>query len=98
MAVASALSLQDQNSWTGAMVMRNDGVKRKLAVELDKLPAKDIPKVLDFVEKLKAEQQRKSLSSLPRKKRDPMKNPLRGLLGIADVQAFAHRIDEELYG
>jgi hypothetical protein len=80
------------------MVIRNDAVKRKLAVKLDKLPAKDIPKVLDLIGKLKAKQQQKLLSSLPRKKRDRMKNSLRGLLGIADVQPFIHRIDEELYG
>lgn len=79
-------------------MMRNEALKKKLAAELEKLPEKDLPKVLDLVGKLKAKQQRKLLSSLPQKKRDPTKNPLRRLLGIVDVQPLAHRIDEELYG
>lgn len=78
--------------------MKADSLKRKLVAEIEKLPEAHLPKVFDLVEKLKAKQKvRKPLTKL-KKRLNPAKNPLRGLIGIADVEPFAHKIDEELYG
>jgi hypothetical protein len=74
--------------------MKADSLKRKLVAEIEKLPEAHLSKVLDLVEKLKV---RKPLTKL-KKRLNPAKNPLRGLIGIADVEPFAHKIDEELYG
>ena len=78
--------------------MRKDALKRKLTTAIDKLSQDDLHRVLDLVGKLRAKRRGQQLSAAPQKKRDPAKNPLRGLLGIADVEPFASRIDEELYG
>lgn len=64
--------------------------------EIEQLPEEGLPLVLSLIGKLKAKQRRPKVASLSRIKRDPEKNPLRGLIGIADVAPFAHKIDEEL--
>jgi hypothetical protein len=78
--------------------MKKNLLKRKLVMEIDKLPADDLPQVLDLVGKLNTKRKGLRPSPLPQEKRDPAKNPLRRLIGIADVEPFAHRIDEDLYG
>ena len=78
--------------------MSKDSLKRKLVAEIEKLPEDHLPKVFDLVEKLKAKQKAQKPLVKPKRKLDPKKNPLRGLIGIADVEPFAHKIDEELYG
>jgi hypothetical protein len=78
--------------------MSKQALRKKLDREIDALPADDLPQVLDLVEKLKAKRKGSLLSPFRREKLDPAKNPLRGLLGIAEVEPFAHRIDKDLYG
>lgn len=77
---------------------RRGALKRKLVTEIEKLPEDHLPEVLGFVEKLKAKKMVQKLPPKPKRKLDPAKNPLRGLIGMADVEPFAHKIDEELYG
>ncbi|MBI3795519.1 MAG: hypothetical protein HY268_00915 [Deltaproteobacteria bacterium] len=78
--------------------MGKDALRRKLVAEIGTLPEEDLPRILSLVGRLKTKRSEKLLSSTTRKNRDLAKNPLRGLLGIADVEPFAHNIDEELYG
>lgn len=78
--------------------MRKDTLKRKLVAEIENLPEDSLPQVFGFVEKLKAKRNTRKLPLKPKKKLDPAKNPLRSFIGIADVEPFAHKIDEELYG
>lgn len=78
--------------------MSKEALRKKLDREIDTLPADDLPQVLDLVGKLKAKRKRRLPSLFRRKKLDPAKNPLHGLLGIAEVEPFAHRIDKDLYG
>ena len=66
--------------------------------EIEELPEDHLPKVVDFVGKLKIKKRGQKLSPEPKRKLDPTKNPLRELIGIANVEPFAHKIDEELYG
>lgn len=78
--------------------MSKEALRKKLDREIDSLPIDDLPQVLDLVGKLKAKGKRSRPSPFRREKPDPAKNPLRGLLGIAEVEPFAHGIDRDLYG
>jgi hypothetical protein len=78
--------------------MKADSLKRKLVTEIEKLPEAHLPEVFDLVEKLKAKQKVQKSLTKPKKRLNPAKNPLHGLIGIAEVEPFAHKIDEELYG
>ena len=78
--------------------MGKEALRKKLDREIDLLPTDDLPQILDLVEKLKAKRKGRLLSPFRQEKPDPAKNPLRGLLGIAEVEPFAHRIDKDLYG
>ncbi len=64
--------------------MKKDSLKRKLVAEIEKLPEDRLPKVLDLVEKLKTRQKAQKLALRPKRKLNPAKNPLRGLIGIAE--------------
>lgn len=77
--------------------MSKEALRKKLDKEIDTLPTDDLPQVLDLVERLKARRKGRLLSPLRQEKPDPAKNPLRGLLGIAEAEPFAHRIDKDLY-
>ena len=78
--------------------MSKDALKRNLLAEIKRLPEDALPKVFTLVAKLKAKRNTSKLPRKPKKTPDPAHNPLRGLIGIADVAPFAHQIDEELYG
>lgn len=78
--------------------MSKEVLRKKLEREIDSLPIDDLPQVLDLVGKLKAKRKGSRPSPFRREKPDPAKNPLRGLLGIAEVEPFAHGIDRDLYG
>ena len=79
---------------------RTDGTassKKRLFETLERVPKKNIPEVLDFVEFLLNRQLKKKAMS--RKAHlDPKKDPVLRLMGIADVEPFAKRIDQDLYG
>ena len=78
--------------------MSKEALRKRLDKEIDTLQADDLPQVLDLVGKLKAKRKGSLPSPFRREKPDPAKNPLRGLLGIVEVEPFAHGIDKDLYG
>jgi hypothetical protein len=61
---------------------------------LEKLPDENVKELLDFTEFLLLRQQIKK-SKL---RIDPDKDPILGLIGLANEEPFADKIDEELYG
>jgi hypothetical protein len=69
--------------------MKNTTVKKKPVAEIETLP-----KGLKRSGKLKAKKRASGLLSKAKKKLDPTKNPLRDLIGIADVEPFARKEDE----
>ena len=71
--------------------------KKRLMENLERLPASDIQEVLDFVEFILIKRYRKK-KNLPQKRLDLKKDPILKLMGIADVEPFANKIDQELYG
>jgi hypothetical protein len=71
--------------------------KQQLMEAINKLPDFALQEVFDYTEFLLTRRPKKT-SALARKKLDPRKDPLLKLLGIADVEPFAHKIDMELYG
>ena len=80
------------------MNLKRDSVlKERLIDKMEKLPEPDIQEVLDFVEFL--EMKRSKGRVVPQKPEvDPTKDPILELLGIADIDPFANKIDQELYG
>ncbi len=71
--------------------------KKRLLETLERVPKKNIPEVLDFVEFLLNRPLKRRLIS--RKAHlNPKKDPVLKLIGVADVEPFAKRIDQELYG
>ena len=71
--------------------------KKRLMENLERLPASDIQEVLDFVEFILIKRYQKK-KNLPQKRLDLKKDPILKLMGIADVEPFANKIDQELYG
>lgn len=78
------------------MAVRKEEIKQRLLEEVDKLPEEKLAEVLDFVGYLLT----KTTSQAPdeRLDLDPAQDPLLEIIGIADVEPFGHKIDEELYG
>ncbi len=71
--------------------------KKKLLENIDKLPESDIQEIIDFVDFILSKKDReKNRSHIT--KLDPNKDPILKLMGIADVEPFAYKIDQELYG
>ncbi len=77
--------------------MTSEALKERLIEELEKLPEDRLREVLDFVEYILTRKARRSappsLDEL-----DSRKDPILKLMGIADVEPFSQKIDEELYG
>lgn len=71
--------------------------KKRLMENLQRLPASDIQEVLDFVEFILIKRYQKK-KILPQKRLDLKNDPILKLMGIADVEPFANKIDQELYG
>jgi hypothetical protein len=72
-------------------------LKERLLKWIEKLPEADIQEVLDFVEFLQTK--RHKIKSIPEKAQlNPEKDPILKIIGIADVEPFADKIDQELYG
>ena len=70
--------------------------KKRLMENLDKLPESDIQEILEFAEFILTKRYRKE--NFPQKEKlDPQKDPILKLIGIADVEPFANKIDQELY-
>ena len=72
-------------------------VRERLIKCIEKLPKSDIQEVLDFVEFLQSKQNRLETAS-DKNQFDPENDPILKILGIADVEPFANKIDQELYG
>jgi len=91
--------------------MSSEKIKENIIKEINKLPEESLKEVNDFVSFILAKSgfNRKKRSyhhSLARqreilkqsKELNPAKDPLLKIIGIADVEPFANRIDKELYG
>lgn len=72
-------------------------LKRQLIKEIEKLPEDRLQEVLDFVEYLQM-REAKGVMSNTSENLDPQQDPILKLMGIANVEAFSHNIDKELYG
>lgn len=71
--------------------------KERLIDNMKKLPEPDIQEVLDFMEFLI--RKRSKGTTVPHKAEiEPAKDPILKLLGIANVDPFSNKIDQELYG
>ena len=71
--------------------------KERLIDNMKKLPEPDIQEVLDFMEFLI--RKRSKVTTVPHKAEiEPTKDPILKLLGIANVDPFSNKIDQELYG
>ena len=69
-------------------------IKEKVLAALEELPEEKVKELLNFIESLLlSEKVKKSVPKL-----DPAKDPILKLIGSIDVEPFADRIDEELYG
>ena len=71
--------------------------KEKVYQELERLPEDDFNRVYDFVNYLRRRARRRPANAGPdhSHKKDPI---LMKFLGGIDLEPFADRIDEELYG
>ena len=71
-------------------------LKDRLVKNLGKLSKSDVQNVLNFSEYLLFKGSRKEL--LNKVSLDPKKDPILEIIGIGDVEPFANKIDQELYG
>lgn len=72
-------------------------LKKQLLENIKKLPKADIQEILDFTEFKLVKRKKENISS-KKVKLDPRKDPILKLIGIADINPFADKIDQELYG
>lgn len=72
-------------------------IKERLIKNIEKLPKSDIQEIFDFVEFLQTKRNRGETTS-DKTQFDPEKDPILKIMGIADVEPFANKIDQELYG
>jgi hypothetical protein len=71
--------------------------KQQLLKNLERLPESDVQEILDFADFIVSRRSR--MKKIPSKKKlAPEKDPILKLMGIADVEPFADKIDRELYG
>jgi len=68
-----------------------------LIEELERLPEDRLREALDFVVYLRTREKNGAATRSP-EDRDPKKDPILKLVGIADVKAFSQNIDQDLYG
>lgn len=73
-----------------------DILKHRVVETLGKLNNTEIQNVLKYSEFLLFEARKKR--STPLKHPDPKNDPIFDLIGITEVEPFAHEIDRELYG
>ena len=68
--------------------------KETFLFALEKLPDENVKELLDFTEFLLS----KTHINKSKLKIDPKKDPIFGLIGLANEDPFASEIDDELYG
>ena len=73
------------------------GLRERLMENLERLSEDDIQEILDFVEFLLTKRNKEKIT-FQKTVIEPEKDPILKLMGLADVEPFAHRIDQELYG
>lgn len=71
-------------------------LKNRVVKNLGKLSKSDVQNVLSFSEYLLFKGSRKELVN--KVVLDPQKDPILEIIGIGDVEPFASKIDQELYG
>ncbi len=72
-------------------------LKKQLLKNVENLPEPCIQEILDFAEFIRSRgYQRKSPGK--KSKLAPQKDPILKLMGLADVEPFASKVDQELYG
>lgn len=72
-------------------------LRNQLLDNLERLSEDDIQEILDFVEFLLTKRNKEKIT-FQKTGIEPEKDPILKLMGLADVEPFAHRIDQELYG
>lgn len=72
-------------------------LKKQLMDDLNKLDRTDVQEILDFAEFILSRRYKRQ-KSFRDKDLVSERDPLLKLIGLADVQPFADRIDAELYG
>ena len=77
--------------------MAAESLKERLIEELKKLPEDRLQEVLDFVEYLRTEEEKRSVRKAP-EELDPKRDPLLKFIGGVAHGSLAKGIDEELYG
>jgi len=68
--------------------------KETFIYALEQLPDKYVEELLDFTEFLLS----KTHTKKSKLKIDPKKDPIFGIIGLANEDSFASEIDDELYG
>jgi hypothetical protein len=68
--------------------------KEKVLAALEELPEEKVKELLDFIESLLLKEKAKKSEPIL----DPDKDPILKLIGLADVEPFADKIDDALYG
>jgi hypothetical protein len=78
-------------------ILNAETLKKHLLENLERLPESYIQEILDFAEFIRKKRYR---GKTPKKKSKltPKKDPILKLMGIADIEPFANKIDQELYG
>jgi predicted nucleic acid-binding protein len=80
-----------------SMMANKVALKKQLLNRMEKLSTTDIREVIDFVEFLQIKRYKvKEISE--RAKLDSEKDPILKIMGLADVEPFTNKIDQELYG
>ena len=77
--------------------MATNVLKERLIEELERLPEDRLREALDFVVYLRTREKNGAATRSP-EDRDPQKDPILKLVGIADVEPFSQNIDQDLYG
>jgi len=68
-------------------------LKKRVMKEIEKLPENHLREARDYADNLLKKKRDAKETQL-----DPENDPILQVCGIADVEPFAHKIDEELYG
>jgi len=77
--------------------MLAETLKKQLVRKIDQLPEECLRQVADFIGYLLTKKQCETFLAGD-KALDPKQDPILDLIGIADMEPFSQKIDEELYG
>lgn len=77
-------------------ILNSEILRKQLLENLETLPVYYIQEILDFAEFIRAKRYRRKPFQ-KKSKFPPQKDPILKLIGIADIEPFADKIDLELY-